>query len=505
MDESFQYHIISCSYYENARYNIFGQPCDSSYDLNLWGLTLKRTYHYAGSLSSFLFKPFFLLYPHIITQRILGVVFFLMTVACVVRLEKNNQKLALGLFLINFPIIYQFICDTGPVRYSFFILFLSPLIAIKIIQSQKLSQVILGNIFLGSLWFFALEDKPFFIYLVPCLGFLVLAYTYENHQINQNRDSFYKVVFTKLGLTIITFVSLAAIYLFFSETITGASYFTTLKNSVSAGDKATTNLFAYLINFQYFSHRVYGEADLKVLDNIGLFHYGFRYLNIALSIGIWIYAMFIAWPEIKNSLLNITTLFQPSKTKFLVLAAIANISCMQIAGNAWAGHHYVFLHGILMLLVLQVLSTTTIQRQTTFLKFYFLFSLYLAVQLVMVKPKIESNWERYVIFDYLKQPEIAQNFIINHMSWGAYYPSALYGHPDQLVTLQDTFDDDVIENFKDISQALDRELLMICNTLEPKCDRQSLEAIFKGELSFKRASLPIQEWKVFLSERSSSD
>src|SRR5262245_22938809 len=59
VDEAIQYHPIACDFYNNAKYNTFWHPCDSSARLNLSGIQLKRAYGYVGSLSSYFYYPFF--------------------------------------------------------------------------------------------------------------------------------------------------------------------------------------------------------------------------------------------------------------------------------------------------------------------------------------------------------------------------------------------------------------------------------------------------------------
>ena len=175
MDESFQYHLISCSFYEQAQYHVFREPCDSTFDLNLWGLTLKRTYIYAGSLSSFLYSPFFHLLPTITTQRVIGILFGIPIILCAINLEKENRKATLLLFALSYPLTYQLICDTGPVRYSLLIFFLTPLLAQKIIKNSNRIISSLLCIALGFLIFLGVEDKPFFVYLLPLCRYPVVG------------------------------------------------------------------------------------------------------------------------------------------------------------------------------------------------------------------------------------------------------------------------------------------------------------------------------------------
>jgi len=165
MDESIHYHPLSCDFYDNAKYHIFREPCDGSYDLNFLGFKLKRAFHYSGSLSSYIYSIFFRIYPSIITQRLVGILFLLLLVGTVVLLEKENKVSVLVLFGLSYPIIYQVVNDTGPVRYGLWVCFLTPLLARYIVQSQHIYRKVLLNIVLGVTLFLAVEDKTFFLYL----------------------------------------------------------------------------------------------------------------------------------------------------------------------------------------------------------------------------------------------------------------------------------------------------------------------------------------------------
>src|SRR5262245_35396527 len=77
VDESIHYHVIACDFYSNAKYHTFWHPCDGSSNLNLLGVHLKRAYDYVGAFSSYFYYPFFILYPSILTQELVGVLFLI--------------------------------------------------------------------------------------------------------------------------------------------------------------------------------------------------------------------------------------------------------------------------------------------------------------------------------------------------------------------------------------------------------------------------------------------
>ena len=167
VDESIQYHVIACDFYKNAKYHTFWNPCDGPTNLNLLGNQLKRAYHYVGGFSSYFYYPFFRLYPSILTQRLVGVFFLIAIVGTLTVLESENKLTVVVLFGLSFPLIYQLANDTGPVRYGLFIGTFTPWFVKRLIRLKRKSVKALLSIILGFLLFLAVEDKPFFIYLLP--------------------------------------------------------------------------------------------------------------------------------------------------------------------------------------------------------------------------------------------------------------------------------------------------------------------------------------------------
>ncbi|MEM8604508.1 MAG: hypothetical protein AAGF24_11820, partial [Cyanobacteria bacterium P01_H01_bin.121] len=334
------------------------------------------------------------------------------------------------------------------------------------------------------------KDKPFFLYLLPGLTCLVMAY------LCQDKLSSYTLLIQnaikKLWIGALTFAGLTFIYLFQTRTEDGISYFEHLRSQVSDAGTSLAELATFLYGFQNYSHRVYQEGDLNIFNDVPWSDSGLRAFSIALSLSIWCYAATIIWQAIQSKPINI---FHPTQTKLVALSALATIAVFISMSNPWAGHHFIYLHATLILLIIQFLDQVSFRRRNQFLTLYIFVSLLLCIQLPFLLPKSHSAWERYPIFDYLKQAEVAGNYTITHVSWGTYYVSALYGHPDQLVTYVDFSNAEMAEHVHTLSKQLNRKVLIVCNA----CNALELNSLFKGEIKFEpERSLPESStWRVY--------
>ena len=275
VDESIQYHVITCDFYKNA--STFWNPCDGSTDLDLLGIKLKRAYHYVGGFSSYFYYPFFRLYPSILTQRLVGILFLLALVGTLTVLEGKNKLSVIVLFGLSFPLIYQFANDTGPVRYGLFIAALTPWFVGRILRLKQKTIKASLNIILGFLLFLAVEDKPFFLYLVPSVFLLTIAYNFND---KQEVIGSVKFIVTEMFIALSVFVALTYLYLIVAKTNAGASYISELISLVKPYSitEELLFIFSFMTNFEKFSSDVYEIRQ-------------FRLLNIPMSLVIWLYGL----------------------------------------------------------------------------------------------------------------------------------------------------------------------------------------------------------------------
>ncbi len=476
MDEFLPYHVISCDYYPNAELHTLREPCDSSYDLNLWGLTLKRAYFYVGSWSSWLYYPLFLLIPHPISHKLLGAIFFLVILWLTNRLEQDHSKQSWWLLrlAISFPILYQLVFDTGPVRWGLLVLFGSPLL-IKYIQQQR--NIIFNlaiQLLLGITVFLAVEDKPFFLYLVPSLVCVCLAY---------NCTSIKDAVklLSNTILASLVFVTLTGIYLFGAK-VGEVSYFEHL--SRFSGDRSWQRAWevlqlnlSHLTNWYLCAHRNWSA--------VGFVHD----VNAHLGITLLELVLFSLW-KVRHQ-------FNHSRAIWLSLALLCSTLIFLSMQNVWAGHHFIFSYAILFLLFNHCLNYASCNIKQIFLVLTSLYAIFISLQFLFTQPFVEASREREHIFSYLAQPEIGQSYVIVHNNWGTYYQSALYGDRQQLVIYAEPMGEAEVARIVEVSRGLDRGVLIVCRG--DKCNANTLHNQFQKQFTFMPVALPTQEWQVWRS------
>ena len=478
MDEFLPYHVISCDYYPNAELHTLREPCNSFYDLNLWGLTLKRAYLYVGSWSSWLYYPLFLLIPHPISHKLLGTIFFLGIISLTARLEnhQSNRSWWLLRWALSFPILYQLIFDTGPVRWGLLVLFISPLL-IRYIQQQKRIAIKLGiQVFLGVILFLAVEDKPFFIYLLPSLICVCLAYNWTDMQ------DMVKLLGNTI-LSIIVSATLISIYLFGTK-VGDVSYFEHLRSmgqTENSSWQRAWELFqlnlSYLTNWYLYAHRNWSAT--------GFVHD----VNAHLGITLVEFGLFILW-KVRHQI-NLSRLF------WLGLGLLCNTVIFVYMQNVWAGHHFIFSYAILYLLYNHCLTYASPKIKHALLLLTTLYAFLIGLQFLFTQPFVEASRERNHIFDYIAQPEIGQNYVIVHNNWGTYYQSALYGDRQQVVIYAEPMQEYEVSRIAEVSRWLDRGILIVCRGEE--CNAKTLYDKFQGQFNFVPVALPTQDWQVWRS------
>jgi hypothetical protein len=495
MDESVQFHVISCDYYNYSTYNIFAEPCDGSLDLDFFGIKIKRAFKYIGSLSSYLYYPFFLLSPHILTQQILGIVSFVLFIIGILWLEQERKLTVIILFGLNYPIVYQLIHDTGPIRFGLLVTVFSPVLARTILKVSNEQLKLLLKITFGILLFLAVEDKPFFLYLLPSLTLLVAAYSQtglEKHPILMS-----KYLLKEFGITIAIFCLMTLAYLFLSRTSQNRTYFSSIRN-MNETKETFRFMFAIFSNFQLFSHRVFFGNINTIIEGIQ-FHQ-FAQLNIPLTLSFWASGCLLLVKSYQRKIGALPIY----KTTYTLGAFLVSIVIFLVSRNTWAGHHFIYPYIFILLAICQSITIVKSNGKLFFLIFSACLSVILTIQLFFLVPDSHSSWERYKVFDYLKQASIAENHLITHMTWGAYNPSSVYGHAKQAVLYTgnniSTVNKEMALKIIKISEESNRKILCVCN--EDDCNAEKLASVFLGKIQFKEAILGTKEWKVYIDKAS---
>src|SRR5262249_45745786 len=215
-----------------------------------------------------------------------------------------------------------------------------------------------------------------------------------NHEQKQGRitvDSI-KLLLQETWVSITTFVSLTSLYLLMAKKASGQAYIFELRELVEPRPimEALGYLLSYMTNFQKFSSFIYDSSK-------------FRLLNIPFSLLICCYGLFFIAKTHKKAVKPLL----PLKVLLTLLAFIANIFVLLLMRNAWTGHHFVYPYVFGLIAVCQSILYN-IKRNGHFLILYSFFSILLVIQLLVLETAPYSSWERYKIFDYLKQEIIAK-------------------------------------------------------------------------------------------------
>ena len=474
VDESIQYHPIACDFYPNAKYHTFWNPCDHSTDLVLFGVHFKRSYNYIGGLSSYLYYPFFRMYPSILTQRLFGVVFLFLFIGILILLEKENKLAVIVLFGLSVPLVYQTVDDTGPVRYA---LFITAFTAWLVRHIGSLKQGWLNkplNVLLGCLLFLAVEEKPFFLYLIPSVLLLTVAYNIDNNQAVAIVTSVRRVL-RQMWLALVIFAGLTCLYLLAAKTSGDDLYIVSLTKSVKPYQALDVfkNILSYMTNLQKFSSMVFDSGQL-------------RWLNIGLSVSIWLVGIVCI---LKAGSFKLRLL--PRKIVFTSLGFIVSVCSFLITRNAWSGHHFIFPYVFALLIVCQAMSNINYPV----LALYSLCSLILATELWFLVPGPTSSWERYKIFEFLQREAVGNNYVVAHLSIGTYYIASLYGAKNQLSLQIKSLDDKTARAIMNLSDRLKREILCVCRGSD--CSAHNLSDGFQKRIQFEEINLKTKDWKVF--------
>jgi len=179
-DEVNHFHTLACIYNPFSHIDASQmRGCDHRYDLTTpLGFVIERPLPYIGIFASLLYAPFYFIFHSAFVQYIFGLAFFGAFSVMISRLTAKPQ-LTFPLLLSFLPLAFNFIHDMGPVKYAMVTFPLSVWFFHKIVRSSVPNNYIYA-ILLALLLFMGVEEKPFYLYLLPGLGFFILAMAGDN-------------------------------------------------------------------------------------------------------------------------------------------------------------------------------------------------------------------------------------------------------------------------------------------------------------------------------------
>ncbi len=176
MDEYVHYHPIACAAFPLAEEHVFRAGCDGRLDLRVLGAWLPlRSYRYAGSSTAAWYLPLYLLWPSRHGVRLLGVGSLVLLAAGVVRLVRLPWWVAWLLCASCLPVVFLLLFDTGPVGFQVALAAWAVVLLRYVLTAELGARSLATGALLGVLLFLGVEQKPFFVYQLPAIGFLGLV------------------------------------------------------------------------------------------------------------------------------------------------------------------------------------------------------------------------------------------------------------------------------------------------------------------------------------------
>lgn len=432
MDEYVMYHRYACGLTAQQLSSSWdGSNCGSNnLPLQLFGITYSRSYPYIGVASSVLIAPFARLYSEPIVSQLVGVI-FLFLISLLFQKSLQTPAWSIVIPFLYFPLSYSVIHDSGPIRLSLLAV-AATTYTCKLFASSGFRRYAPASFLSFSLSIIALEDKPFFLFLIPGIFFLGLStITISTQQAPRKRRLFLNLLsyFTLLTLC------LAFLLLLTREPTSDLSYFTVLAKS---GPSITSKLdnffesFNYLLNWPYFASRVY-PVPRDLVSIPGLISFAF-FLSCALLFS------FVNQNLRKIFRFSATAnLARPAFLLMLVASFLSFYLLIALAGGKFS-HHFVFLHVPLILLFMYSTAFLT-RRQSSLI----LCSLTLCIASTVFYLSSRTPLPYTNVYFEPQLREVARFMslqdVLNCGSWGCYYGNSFAGIDGKAITSAESEED----------------------------------------------------------------
>ena len=167
MDEFVMFHRYACGQPAQTLYAGWpGSNCDDQ-DLpfSILGLTYNRSYPYIGILSSIIIAPIASIYDSPNASILFGLIVLVLFGLLIAKAARLPGQYSLLSFLF-FPVSYSILHDSGPIRLSILAIPIL-LIASRYLHAHLKLRSLVAGVLPIVVCLLALEDKPFFAYLLP--------------------------------------------------------------------------------------------------------------------------------------------------------------------------------------------------------------------------------------------------------------------------------------------------------------------------------------------------
>ncbi len=425
MDEYVQFN--SLSYLKPLfKYNTYNDGYDQYVIYILNHFKYRMSYAYIGNTSSVLYYPFYKLLPYNISNTVYSILFWGLFCWLFKKAGQYSWNSTL-ILLCFFPLVMQVLHDGGPIKVALLAYPLTAILFRKIVTAIGANKKILFSVLLGLLWFIALEDKVFFVYLFPGVLLFAVALLPDEHLSVTILKENLKYLMVSLAL----FAALGAVLLFSTvkETAGNTSFYIT---SVIGANKVllpnlTTALkerwYVFLAFFRYLDFPYYANRNVFMAYNSVRFW-------LCVTAGGIVVVVLLKYRKIGASIENA----QRSRQILLLLSLLSLVVTFVLFGGTRLGHHYVFIWVPILAMVFSVERTKPVvyKRIDNLFLFYSMASLLLVV---FSKPIINNSPDLSgEIYHDLDSLNSRGGYIINYSSWNGYFIRELDPRKQEIVT-----------------------------------------------------------------------
>ncbi|MBF0538131.1 MAG: hypothetical protein HQL03_07755 [Nitrospirae bacterium] len=446
MDEYLQYHQLACYFFPNATENTFREGCSGIYDLKILGKFLPlRSYLYVGFTQSLFYLPMYLLWPYYLSARVMGILALLIITYVIHRLSRTPLWLSGLIVLCSFPVVYQCITDRGPVIYQMALMFVLLYMATRPINPRR-------GALIGLIIFVCIEQKAFFVNFIPAVtivAFFLLKPVFDTSDRTARLRMLSSLLIAAVAAAVPTLIIMTA------ETRYGSRYYNDLLNLKGGSPldlslqiaNLKKHLLPYFVDLSRFANSQYDVKDTAPKLTASIWA---SFLAI-LVIG-QVYARRISGSRR-------TALLISSLGAFLLSLYLINMS-----PHVEQGHHYVIAFPLLLLGI--AVSVEYIYRHRRGLAVFLVvmtavLNIAIAYKTVQTPTHWHDDWSKVKVLDYLRQDDIASQYVYVIPDWGIYCLFALYGSKRQIVLYIDPLTPSDITTVASIAQRRNRGHLLI--------------------------------------------
>jgi len=481
MDEFLPYHSISCDQSKTfSKLNDnFREGC-SKYRTSFAGFEYTRSYAYVGKISSILYYPIYFIKNNLEAYYLFEFIFVILSAFLISRITQGGL-LGMIIPITYLPLTYSLVHDTGPIKISVVMLLLTILIGRSLLSNINISNYsyIHKSLLIFLFVSVAIEDKPFFLYLLPAIYiFIVYTKNKENIKFSYSRqrllfDAHIRYL-TNISLIAILFVLAAFTLLFFLKVKHGDNFVPYIRFLFGWVSGTSISFFDQISKIFYSSF-----FDLYFLERNFDF-YSFSLVNLTL---LSLSGILVKLIWIKNYL------FIDHKS---LLSILSILIVFLLLGNASQPHHFVFLHIFILISIIRWQRNN--QRSLLIISGLFLINSFLNIYFISSKdPYKHASYDREEIFTFLTTEETLKDSLVNFSSWGGSYQQSLFGPIDQVVTFTGELNEKIANDLVDSANSLKKDSFYnICFN----CNEESMRLYFP-EKKINEVNIGTNTWKVF--------